>query len=222
MIGVVVPAHNEEAFLADCLDALLRAANHAGLNGETVQVMVVLDDCSDGSAAIAMARPVTTLSLTARNVGQARLHGAAELLAAGARWLAFTDADSIVGESWLSDQLSLRSDVVCGCVTVQDWSEHSPVVQSRYMAHYQDRDGHRHVHGANLGVSAQAYAQAGGFCPLPLGEDVALVNALLANGASVAWSALPRVTTSARKAARAMGGFAHFLTGLSNDGDMAA
>jgi hypothetical protein len=55
-----------------------------------------------------------------------------------------------------------------------------------------------------------------------LGEDVALVNALLASGASVAWSALPRVTTSARKMARAHGGFAHFLAGLDGDDDLAA
>lgn len=222
MIGVVVPAHNEEDSLAACLDALLRAASHPGLLGEPVRIIVVLDACTDGSASIALSRPVTTLSLTARNVGQARLHGAAQLLAAGARWLAFTDADSIVGDSWLHDQLSLGSDAVCGCVVVDDWSEHSSTVQTRYLAHYQDRDGHRHVHGANLGVSAQAYAQAGGFCALALGEDVALVNALLASGASVAWSALPRVTTSARKMARAPGGFAHFLAGLDGDDDLAA
>jgi len=215
MIGVVVPAHNEEVCLAACLDALLRAAAHPDLRGEEVRIVVVLDDCQDGSAEVVMARPVTGLHIEARNVGVARCHGAAHLLAAGARWLAFTDADSMVDQRWLADQLSLQCDAVCGCVTVEDWSEHTDVVRLRYLAHYQLRDDHRHVHGANLGVSSRAYTAAGGFSGLALGEDVALVRALMANGAAIKWSALPRVVTSARKAARARGGFADFVIGLA-------
>ncbi|MFC4274102.1 glycosyltransferase [Achromobacter aloeverae] len=222
MIGVVVPAHNEEACLDACLGALRRAARHPLLNGEEVRIVVVLDDCHDRSAEIVMARAVTGLRLDARNVGMARAHGAAHLLAAGARWLAFTDADSLVDERWLADQLSLACDAVCGCVTVEDWSMHSSAVRSRYQAHYQYRDGHRHVHGANLGVSASAYKAAGGFRGLSLGEDVALVEALLANGASVAWTALPRVVTSARRVGRVVGGFADFVTGLADNDDRAA
>lgn len=122
MIGIVVPAHDEEACLPACLDALLQAARHAALQGEDVRIVVVLDACSDGSAAVVMARPVTGLCVDARNVGVARCLGAAHLLAAGARWLAFTDADSVVDERWLADQLSLQCDAVCGCVTVDDWS----------------------------------------------------------------------------------------------------
>ncbi|OZI37654.1 glycosyl transferase [Bordetella genomosp. 10] len=218
MIGVVVPAHNEEACLPACLDALLRAARHPALKGEDVRIVVVLDDCHDGSAEIVMARPVTGLRIAARNVGVARAHGAAHLLAAGARWLAFTDADSVADERWLADQLSLACDAVCGCVTVDDWSAHPAAVRLRYLAHYQHRDDHRHVHGANLGVSARAYTAAGGFSGLALGEDVALVEALLAQGVEVKWSALPRVVTSARKVGRAAGGFADFVAGLA-DGD---
>jgi len=215
MIGVVVPAHDEEACLAACLDALLRAASHPDLGGEEVRIVVVLDDCRDRSAEIVMARVVTGLRIEARNVGVARCHGAAHLLAAGARWLAFTDADSVVDQRWLADQLSLQCDAVCGCVTVEDWSEHTDVVRLRYLAHYQHRDDHRHVHGANLGVSSRAYTAAGGFSGLALGEDVALVQALQANGVAIKWSALPRVVTSARKAARARGGFADFVVGLA-------
>lgn len=42
-------------------------------------------------------------------------------------------------------------------------------------------------------------------------EDVALVRSLEAVGAKIAWSARPRVTTSARRLARASGGFADAL-----------
>lgn len=222
MIGVVIPAHNEQGYLEDCLRAVLLAASHPALLGETVRIVVVLDSCTDGSAAIALAHPVTVLTIDARNVGAARWQGAQELMSAGARWLAFTDADSMVSENWLVDQLALGADAVCGCVTVDDWSDHSELVRSRYHAHYQDRDGHRHVHGANLGVSARAYGQCGGFSRLALGEDVALVDALIASGANVVWSARPRVTTSARKVARAAGGFSHFLLNLADDGNLAA
>ncbi|RYY84013.1 MAG: glycosyltransferase family 2 protein, partial [Comamonadaceae bacterium] len=71
--------------------------------------------------------------------------------------------------------------------------------------------GHRHVHGANLGVSATAYRRAGGFPALACSEDVALVEALKAMGANIAWSAAPRVSTSARANARARGGFGDTL-----------
>lgn len=68
-------------------------------------------------------------------------------------------------------------------------------------------DGHSHIHGANLGVSAEAYATAGGFMGLETGEDVALVEALRASGARITWSRAPRVVTSVRPNFKAPGGF---------------
>lgn len=217
MIGVAVPAHNEEAALGRCLAALRRAAGHPALAGEPVLLLVVLDACTDDSAGIAEAGGALCLPVQARNVGQARRAGAAALLAAGARWLAFTDADSEVADDWLVAQLRHQqagADAVCGCVTVDDWSLHSAQVRSRYEAHYRATDGHRHIHGANLGVCAQAYRRAGGFRPLACSEDVALVQDLQATGAHIAWSVTPQVRTSARRQARARGGFADFLLGL--------
>ena len=79
------------------------------------------------------------------------------------------------------------------------------------MRHYQDCDGHRHVHGANLGVAAQAYRRIGGFAALACSEDQALVDRLEQGGARIAWSCLPRVTTSARPHSRVEGGFASAL-----------
>ncbi len=75
-------------------------------------------------------------------------------------------------------------------------------------------DGHRHIHGANLGLSATAYRRAGGFAAIPCHEDVALVRALQRAGMGIAWSAKPRVATSARMRGRAKGGFADYLAGL--------
>lgn len=215
MIGVVVPAHNEERCLPACLAAIRQASLHPGLAGEPVRVLVVLDACTDATAAVARAQGVDVLEVNARNVGLARATGACELIAAGARWLAFTDADTVVSAGWLHAQLALQSDAVCGSVSVEDWSGHAEEVRSMYLSRYADRDGHRHIHGANFGVSTEAYLRAGGFAPLLVSEDVALVQALEAVGARIAWSAAPRVSTSARKDARARGGFGDYLLSLA-------
>ena len=75
-------------------------------------------------------------------------------------------------------------------------------------------DGHPHVHGANMGFSAVAYRQCGGFAPLATGEDVALIQAMHGAGMQVARLASPRVMTSARRHARAPHGFSEFLRRL--------
>lgn len=213
MIGVVIPVHNEEALLGRCLASIRDAASAEALSGEAVQTVVVLDDCTDRSAAIAMSFGVVTLALQARNVGMARAAGARHLLAGGARWLAFTDADSRVSPGWLAAQLALQADAVCGSICIDDWGGHPQHVRDYFRQTYVDADGHQHVHGANLGVSAHAYLRAGGFAPLACSEDVALVERLLEVGAQVAWSAAPRVMTSARRASRARGGFGDTLSG---------
>lgn len=215
MIGVVVPCHNEEAWVAECVASILEACKHPELESENTRVVVVLDACTDDTAGRLAGLPVDIVRVDARNVGRARAAGAARQLEHGARWLAFTDADSIVHPRWLAAQLTLAADAVCGCVEVLDWTDHPELLRHRYEARYRFADGHRHVHGANLGVSADAYVRAGGFEPLRTGEDVALVRALCATGASIAWSASPRVATSTRLDGRAPEGFAALLQRLA-------
>ena len=222
MIGVLIPVHDEEDGLASCLESVLRAAAHGGLAGEPVMIALALDACTDGSAQIAAAYPVTVLRLEARNVGAARAAAAACLLDAGARWLACTDADTVVADDWLHRQLQLHheagADAVCGTVGVVDWTPHLARLQQllqRFHAAYTDADGHAHIHGANLGVGARAYLRAGGFQSLGCSEDVALVRALEEAGARIAWSAAPRVVTSARIDSKARGGFGDTLSAWS-------
>ena len=211
MLGVVIPAHDEEEHIGQCLDAVRVAARCPGLRGEKVQVVVALDTCSDATEFLARSKGATVVKVSARNVGIARAAGAKRALDAGARWLAFTDADSLVAPTWLSAQLAQRSDAVCGTIEVRDWGEYSEALRRHHDATYNDADGHRHIHGANLGVAALAYRDVGGFEPLASSEDVALVQALARHGASIAWSAAPRVITSARRRYRAPGGFGEAL-----------
>lgn len=219
-IGVVVPVHNEEHFLSACLDSIEAAADRVEAQGERVLIVTALDACTDRSAQIACAHGVEVVALSARSVGSARAVGAALALESGVRWLAFTDADTIVAPSWLERQLEIGADAVCGTVGIAGWQRDPPVVHLRYQQGYRDAEGHRHIHGANLGVSARAYRAVGGFAPLALHEDVALVAALERAGYRIAWSCRPRVTTSSRLDNRVAGGFAGHLLALALQPDV--
>ncbi|SFN39738.1 glycosyltransferase family 2 protein [Variovorax sp. OV329] len=218
MLGIVIPAHNEEECIAAAVEAAASAARHPRLQGEAVEILVVLDSCDDLTAVRACQHGARTLSLRGRNVGYARAAGATALLAIRARWLAFSDADSRVSDAWLAEQISLDADAVCGTVSVDDWSSHgdaAPMLREHFRKTYRDADGHSHVHGANLGVSASAYRRVGGFRHLACCEDRHLVDALSAGGARIAWSARPRVVTSARRDTRAHGGFGSHLADIA-------
>jgi len=225
MLGIVIPAHNEQDYIGACLSAIHAAARSPRLKGEAVEVMVVLDCCTDDTERIASHHGASVLRVQHRNVGAARSVGAEALLARGARWLAFTDADTRVTPDWLAEQLSLGADAVCGTVAVDDWSPHTDYAErlrEHFSRTYFDVENHRHIHGANLGVSAEAYRRAGGVRHLACSEDVAFVQSLQDCGAHIAWSAKPRVVTSARREGRAAGGFADTLLDVVAKGRAAA
>lgn len=214
MIAVLIPAHDEEGLIGACLRSVAQAAHCAGLRGEPVQVFVALDRCSDGTAAIVAAHGAQAIVLQSGNVGSARAAAAEAALAAGARWLACTDADSVVPANWLSAQLDCASDAFCGIVTVGDWDDYDSALRDAYRAGECRHDDHPHVHGANLGLSADLYRRCGGFLPLAAHEDVALVEAMVRVQARIARRAQPVVVTSARRMARARGGFSDYLKQL--------
>ncbi len=207
MLAIIVPAHNEEDYLGACLASLEVAARDPELFHEPVLIIVVLDSCTDATESIARSWNATTVTISAQNVGLARREGAEVALSYGARWLAFTDADSTVADDWLSVQLGLNADAVCGTVSVSDWEAYGDAMGAHFAATYNPQDNHRHIHGANLGVSAEAYMRTGGFQALTSSEDVALVKELEATGALIAWSGLPLVVTSARAQYKAPHGF---------------
>ena len=214
-VGIVIPAHNEERLIGACLASVLTAARTPELAGAPVQVVVVCDACTDRTAEIVASFGCTALHVDARNVGIARAVGAEAALREGAGWLAFTDADTVVGERWLAAQLALDADVVCGTIGVDDWDVYGEPMKQHFKRTYRDEDGHRHIHGANLGMSAPAYRSVGGFSALANSEDVAIVDALAAAGARIAWSATPRVVTSARPDFRATAGFGATLAAVA-------
>ncbi|WP_110603251.1 glycosyltransferase [Salinicola lusitanus] len=214
MIGIVVPAHDEEETLGACIASLQVAAAHPALQSEPVRIVIVLDACRDGSAAIARQAGVARLEVAFTNVGRARHHGASWAIDQGARWLAFTDADTVVEADWLARQIASAADVVCGSVHLLDWATLSTELRRRYLSHRRSVTAGRHIHGANLGVSVAAYLAVGGFSPLTADEDVALVEALRQRGFTVDWLQEMRVKTSSRRKGRAPGGLGALLESL--------
>jgi glycosyltransferase involved in cell wall biosynthesis len=216
-IIVVVPAHNEEDRLPACLKSVHTAADRVQI---PVTVVVVLDDCTDDSRRMIEPR-VTCLTTAAGNVGAARALGFTHA-ATGAgsdTWLATTDADSLVPRNWLADQLTHHrsgAEAVVGTVRV-DWRHHSATTRRKYEQRYgrAGRDEpHGHVHGANLGIRADAYWRVGGFRPLERGEDVDMVDRLERNGARMVWDRTNPVLTSDRMDFRVTGGFGDYVQDL--------
>jgi glycosyltransferase involved in cell wall biosynthesis len=232
---VVVPARNEEAVLAGCLRSVRSAAWQVRLArpGVRVDVVTVLDSCTDGTADVLAGFPeVRGLTVTHGGVGAARAAGVLTAAAtAGADtdhvWLASTDADSEVPPDWLTLQLE-RADrgahAVVGTVRPARSAEASrparlgPVPSTeqlvRWHARHTVHDGHPHVHGANLGVRLDRYLAVGGFDPLEEHEDVRLVERLAASDAVVVRTSAGRVRTSDRLEGRTPGGFAAYLRRL--------
>jgi glycosyltransferase involved in cell wall biosynthesis len=220
-IGVVVPARNEEKRLPACLSAIRTSACRPGI--PPIRIIVVVDDSTDDTELVAAAAGAETLSLRVRNAGAARAAGFDWLTSTSAvpmheLWLATTDADSRVPPHWLDRHLQWRSDgwdAVVGTVVIEDWSEHPHETRSRFAQHYgSSRDGHSHVHGANLGLSAAAYRQVGGFPALAVAEDHALVMALRRSGSRIARPGGLPVVTSARRDPRADRGFGSLLCSM--------
>jgi glycosyltransferase involved in cell wall biosynthesis len=222
-VGVVVPAHNEEELLPKALTALAVATLAARRRGLAVAVLVVADDCHDATVEVAQAHGVDVLEVRERAVGRARAAGFAVLverlgqLPPDRLWLASTDADSQVPPQWITHQVDLAdagADLVLGTVDVDDWSGHAEHVELTWRAGYDRRDGHRHVHGANVGARADASLAVGGFDGLDTGEDVALATAL--RHRRVVRSGAVPVLTSARVRPRAPGGFGDHLLALTD------
>jgi glycosyltransferase involved in cell wall biosynthesis len=226
-IAVLVPACNEEELLPRCLESILVARSRVCTerSGVTCDVVVAVDSSTDRTREIAECLLLTdcgaVICTNAGSVGCARGLAAevALLRYAGPRdrcWLANTDADCVVSAHWLERQLDLaeqKVEAVAGIVDVDTFLEHGLRVEERFRAAYKILpDGsHPHVHGANLGVRADAYLKAGGWAGLHTGEDHDLWRRLGdANCRRLSTHAL-RVMTSGRRVGRAPHGFAEAL-----------
>ena len=119
-ISLIVPAHNEAAFLPACLDAARKAAKR--IDGE-VEIVVVLNRCTDGTEEIARRHGCVIVREEAKNLSIIRNAGAA---AASGEVIVTCDADSRMHPESFSEilrHLDTRRVVGGGAVVLPErWS----------------------------------------------------------------------------------------------------
>jgi cellulose synthase/poly-beta-1,6-N-acetylglucosamine synthase-like glycosyltransferase len=223
-IGIVIPAQNEEATIARCIASVIDAIRECG-RPAAGWIVVAADSCTDATAANArraMEGCGEIIECSPRSPGRARRIAAAAAIAhfrhTSSRriWLANTDADTYVPRDWLRrhlDHADEDASAVAGIVQLDATGALPPNVARVHRDTYELRaDGtHGHVHGANLGVRADAYLDVGGWSTLSVAEDHCLWRRLQLGGWRLRSCAKSVVTTSARLHGRAVGGFADTL-----------
>lgn len=220
---VAVPARDEEALLPSCLRAVAAAVAVLELARPDVRVAVAvaLDGCTDASPTVAARAGVAVTTLPGDGVGAARdaavalgldvLGGPPE----ASTWVACTDADTVVPSLWLLRQVRWAEqglDLVIG--TAEPVGVDRPEALAAWHARHRLVEGHEHVHGANLGVRACRWRQAGGFGHRHLAEDVRLVERVRAVTDQWVATDTTRVLTSGRSRSRVDAGFAGYLGDL--------
>jgi cellulose synthase/poly-beta-1,6-N-acetylglucosamine synthase-like glycosyltransferase len=240
---VAVPARDEAERIGACLSALCdqRGLDGSPLPAGSVKVVVVANNCRDGTAdaARAVGGPVEVLEANlpraSANAGGARraaMEAAASLAQTPQALICTTDADSRPRADWIAQLwqgLDGGAEAVAGAVDF-DPSEASPLrfsdirrqeslysaLQAEIIARV-DPEAHNpwpnHIWawGANLAVTADAYRRVGGLPPRPLAEDRAFVEELRRFDVPVRHCLDARVWTSVRREGRAAGGLASLV-----------
>jgi glycosyltransferase involved in cell wall biosynthesis len=109
VISFVVPAYNEEKYLAPTLAAIHEAARAVG---EPYEIVVANDGSTDATAQVAEAGGARVVTVQKRQIAGTRNAGAA---AAKGEWLVFVDADTRVNASVVRAAVeALRAGMVGG------------------------------------------------------------------------------------------------------------
>lgn len=194
-VSVIVPARNEEACLAACLESL---AEQTGVRHE---VMVVDDGSTDGTRAIAAAAPgVRVLKAGERRAGWGGKSNAVWQAAqeAKGRWLLFTDADTVHAAGSLARAVAEAEEHGVALLSyspaqeVRGFWERAlmPVVFAELAARYRPPDvcdpksGCAAANGQYLLVERGAYFAVGGHAAVAtsLLEDVELARRVKQSG----------------------------------------
>ncbi len=222
-VGIVIPARNEEESVTATVKSVRAALGQCHLLGSWI--VVVCDSCTDLTASLAsraLGDAGEVIERQAGCVGAARALGVDAVathfkhIPTDRLWIANTDADTTVPTDWISRQLPFADKgwaAIAGIVRVDSIDGERGSIVDRALAHYtvEVDGGHAHVHGANLGVRADAYVSVGAWRNLPLAEDHCLWTRLQAGKWPTLSTADVVVTTSGRLTGRAAGGFADTL-----------
>ena len=172
---VVVPARNEERRL-EWAPAGAASGDPTSPAPPTVpvRVVLVLDRCTDRTAAVAARWPSVDVVVTAQGrVGAAPAAGVRHAMTTAGgtdgMWIANTDADSTVPADWLRTQLrsaTSGADLVLGMVQPNPADLPAQLLLAWHERH-DFIDGHRHVHG-------RTWASAGACTSRPVDSPTSL------------------------------------------------
>ncbi len=168
-LTVIIPAHNEEAIIASCLEALVAQTMKEG-----VDVIVVDNGSTDKTAEIVES---FTPRLNVRVVredrlgrGSARVRGCKE---ATGDILLSTDADAIVPPDWVSSFVEFLQDhpndlAVTSPPRINDCSFFQNVIFNAFVPHFTRIFncmffGHPGLYGFSFAIRKEAYERSGGF-----------------------------------------------------------
>jgi GT2 family glycosyltransferase len=171
-VSVVIPVRNG----ADSIVPLLDSLSGQTLAADRFEVIVVDNDSSDGTAAVARACGATVVDEPIANRSRARNAGAA---AASADLIAFTDADCVADRRWLEALLASAdtAPLVAGEVVVSTSEPPNRIERFESLWRFGQESWVREqgwAATANLLVGKEAFEAIGGFDPTwrHIGEDV--------------------------------------------------
>jgi glycosyltransferase involved in cell wall biosynthesis len=193
MISFIIPAHDEELWIGQCLGSIRASMRKLG---QPYELIVVDDASTDGTRRVAEQAGARTLRVECRNISAVRNAGAR---AAGGEVFFFVDADTQVNARAVGAALAVLRAGAAGGGCVFDFDGAIPAWAR--IAHLMGCAAGRVVRwvgGCFLFCTREAYSATGGFCEsLPVGEDIAFCQALKKVGRFVV--PRPTVVTSARK-----------------------
>lgn len=102
-LSVVIPAHNEETFIASCISSVKRSAAFAGTN---VEIITVLNRCTDRTKSIVQAMGASFVENDFRNLSRIRNAG---VHSASGEIVITIDADSRMSLMHISEVIRLIS-----------------------------------------------------------------------------------------------------------------
>ena len=193
MLSFIVPAHNEELWIAKCLGSIRTTMEKLA---EPYEVIVVDDASTDSTPRIAEQMGARSLRVEHRKISAVRNAGAR---AASGKVFFFVDADTQINERAVRAALAEIRSGAAGGGCVFDFDGPTPL-WGRIILFFAVWAARlvRWVGGCFLFCTREAYGATGGFSEsLYAGEDIAFVQALKKVGRFVVLK--PKVVSSGRK-----------------------
>ncbi|AXR07332.1 glycosyltransferase [Salinimonas sediminis] len=181
LVSIIIPAFNEELYIADTLQAL-----HTQSYGkENVEVIVVDNGSADDTVIVAQEHADKVLSYTEKPVGKVRNYGVDNC---NGEIVFFLDADCVAPSNWIEVGVKSILDnpdtVFGGGIKLR---EHASFVERFWLL--EGRDGEtlpKELLGASIVLRKSIFLKVGGFSTtLTAGEDSKLHQDLVAQGVNV-------------------------------------